>query len=69
MLYLGGYCFEFEANLRLERRASIDGETCFDSDRGDGDIHRWGNYQRNQNITGSAVCLIQIVETVTYIDG
>ena len=41
----------------------------FDSDPEDDDIHRWGNYQHNKNITDSAVCLIQIVDTVIYIDG
>ena len=34
----------------------------FDSDRGDGDIHRWGHVGI---VTDSAVCLVQIQKTVT----
>ena len=43
----------------------------FDSGPEDGDLHRWVNHQHYQNITDPAVCLIQILETVTerLVDG
>ena len=41
----------------------------FDSGPEDGDLHRWGKSSVLSEHHYSAVCLIQILETVTYLDG